>query len=149
MGNISPVKILFVVVIALVVLGPEKLPELTRKAGKAWGDFRRFRASVENQVRDVIGEVPGIGDLRSTWASTVSSTAATTPTAAAATVTTAPAAPTAATSSGTFPDQPATPVDATAPAPGWLAPARDGGRPAGRQSPATGPLYGPDDPGLN
>lgn len=64
MGNISPLKILIVAVIALVVLGPEKLPEMTRRAGKAWGDFRHFRETMESQVREVIGDVPGLGDLR-------------------------------------------------------------------------------------
>lgn len=61
MGSISPVKILVVVVVALLVLGPDRLPEMTRKAGKAWGDFRRLRAGLESQVRDVIGDVPGLG----------------------------------------------------------------------------------------
>lgn len=63
MGDLSPIKILIVVVIALVVLGPEKLPELTRKAGKAWGDFRQFRDNMSTQVRDVIGDVPGLDEL--------------------------------------------------------------------------------------
>lgn len=64
MGSISPIKILIVAVVALVVLGPERLPEMTRRAGKAWGDFRDFRQTMEAQVRGVVGDVPGLGELR-------------------------------------------------------------------------------------
>lgn len=84
MGDITPVKILIVAVIALLVLGPEKLPEMTRKAGKAWAEFKSFRANMEAQVRETVGDVPGFSELsklsklsnvgiKSTIASTVSS----------------------------------------------------------------------------
>jgi sec-independent protein translocase protein TatB len=63
MGDITPVKILIVAVIALVVLGPDKLPEMMRKAGKAWADFRSFRETMTNQVRDTVGDVPGFSEL--------------------------------------------------------------------------------------
>lgn len=63
MGDITPVKILIVAVVALLVLGPEKLPEMTRKAGKAWADFHKFRESMESQVRETVGDVPGLSDL--------------------------------------------------------------------------------------
>ncbi|MGH9073374.1 MAG: Sec-independent protein translocase subunit TatA/TatB, partial [Acidimicrobiales bacterium] len=64
MGDLSPIKILIVVVVALMVLGPERLPEMTRKAGKAWGDFRKFRDNMESEVRGVVGDVPGLSELR-------------------------------------------------------------------------------------
>lgn len=63
MGDITPVKVLIVAVIALLVLGPEKLPEMMRKAGKAWADFRSFRENMEAQVRETVGDVPGLSDL--------------------------------------------------------------------------------------
>ncbi len=63
MGDLSPIKVLVVLIIALVVLGPEKLPDMTRKAGRAWADFRRFRDSMHSQVREVIGDVPGLDEL--------------------------------------------------------------------------------------
>ncbi|MGH9130292.1 MAG: twin-arginine translocase TatA/TatE family subunit, partial [Acidimicrobiales bacterium] len=84
MGDITPLKILIVAVIALLVLGPERLPEMTRKAGKAWADFKSFRANLESQVRETVGDVPGFNELsklskltnagiKSTIASSVSS----------------------------------------------------------------------------
>ncbi|HEX4643175.1 MAG TPA: twin-arginine translocase TatA/TatE family subunit [Candidatus Acidoferrales bacterium] len=44
-------------VIALVVFGPEKLPELARMLGKATGEFRKmtndFRFALEDEVREL------------------------------------------------------------------------------------------------
>ncbi|MGH2853462.1 MAG: Sec-independent protein translocase subunit TatA/TatB [Solirubrobacteraceae bacterium] len=40
MGIENPVHILFVAAVALIVLGPKRLPELTRAAGKSIREFR-------------------------------------------------------------------------------------------------------------
>jgi Tat protein translocase TatB subunit len=43
--------------IALIVLGPEKLPQVARVLGKAMADFRRvttdFRIQIEDEMRDM------------------------------------------------------------------------------------------------
>ncbi len=57
--GISPEKLLVVLFIALIVLGPDKLPELARKAGKAWSDLRRYRESLESEVRGAFGVSDG------------------------------------------------------------------------------------------
>jgi TatA/E family protein of Tat protein translocase len=54
--SFGPAKILIVLTVALIVLGPEKLPQMTRQVGKAWGDFRRFREHLETEVRGALGE---------------------------------------------------------------------------------------------
>jgi TatA/E family protein of Tat protein translocase len=54
--SFGPAKILIVLTVALIVLGPEKLPQMTRQIGKAWGDFRRFREHLESEVRGALGE---------------------------------------------------------------------------------------------
>jgi sec-independent protein translocase protein TatA len=54
--SFGPAKILIVLMVALIVLGPEKLPQMTRQVGKAWGDFRRFREHLEDEVRGALGE---------------------------------------------------------------------------------------------
>ena len=41
MGNIGLGEILVLVVVVLVLFGPNKLPELGRSLGKALGEFRR------------------------------------------------------------------------------------------------------------
>ena len=43
MPFLSPAKLLIVVLVAIVVLGPDKLPKLARQVGSLWGDFRRLR----------------------------------------------------------------------------------------------------------
>jgi sec-independent protein translocase protein TatA len=40
MGFENPIHILFVAAVALVVLGPKRLPELARAAGKSMREFR-------------------------------------------------------------------------------------------------------------
>ena len=55
---LSPWKILVIVVVALLVLGPEKLPSVARQVGAFWGDFRRFRARLESEVRGVFPDLP-------------------------------------------------------------------------------------------
>lgn len=58
MLTLSPWKILVIVVVALLVLGPEKLPSVARQVGGFWGDFRRFRARLEDEVRGVFPDLP-------------------------------------------------------------------------------------------
>ena len=58
MLSLSPAKILVVLVIALIVLGPDKLPGLARQVGALWGDLRRWRARLETEVRDVFPDLP-------------------------------------------------------------------------------------------
>lgn len=57
MGALDPEKILVVLVIALVVLGPEKLPRVARQLGAAWRELTRFRDKVEAEVRGALPDV--------------------------------------------------------------------------------------------
>ncbi len=77
MGSIAPAKILVVLVVALVVLGPERLPQVAKQAGKAWGDFRRFREHLETEVKGALGEDSGsIGGALDEFRETVHGTLA-------------------------------------------------------------------------
>jgi sec-independent protein translocase protein TatA len=49
MGIESPVHLLFLGVVALIVLGPKRLPELARALGKG---IREFRESIEVGSRE-------------------------------------------------------------------------------------------------
>lgn len=54
MPNIGPAEILVILVVALLVFGPQKLPEIGRQVGKAARELRRMQASLRDEVRDVL-----------------------------------------------------------------------------------------------
>jgi sec-independent protein translocase protein TatA len=49
LGNIGPLEIVVVLIIALVVFGPKRLPELGNSLGKG---IREFRATVSGEKSD-------------------------------------------------------------------------------------------------
>ncbi|MDH3745390.1 MAG: twin-arginine translocase TatA/TatE family subunit [Acidobacteriota bacterium] len=54
-GSIGLPEILFVLVLALLVFGPKRLPQMGRTLGKALGEFRRatsdLKRTVDNELR--------------------------------------------------------------------------------------------------
>lgn len=58
MLNLDPGKVLVVLVVALVVLGPDKLPRAARQLGAAWNQLRRWRARLEDEVRGTFPDLP-------------------------------------------------------------------------------------------
>ena len=58
MPFLSPAKLLVILVVALVVLGPDKLPKVAKQIGGFWGDFRRFRERLESDVRGTFPDLP-------------------------------------------------------------------------------------------
>jgi sec-independent protein translocase protein TatB len=58
MLSLSPAKLLVVLVIALIVLGPEKLPQMAKSLGSLWADVRRWRSRVESEVRGSFPDLP-------------------------------------------------------------------------------------------
>jgi TatA/E family protein of Tat protein translocase len=59
MFNLGPLEIVAIFVVALLVLGPDKLPEMGKQVGKAVREFRKFQESMQTQVRDVIEPITG------------------------------------------------------------------------------------------
>jgi sec-independent protein translocase protein TatB len=55
---LSPAKILIVLLVAIVVLGPDKMPKVARQIGSLWGDFRRLRERLETDVRGNFPDLP-------------------------------------------------------------------------------------------
>ena len=56
--------ILLIIVAALFLFGPQKLPELARGFGRALGEFQRGRLEIEREIRAQISQTPAT-DLRS------------------------------------------------------------------------------------
>jgi len=49
-GNLGFTEILIILVVALVVFGPEKLPELGRSMGQAIREFRKATQAITTEV---------------------------------------------------------------------------------------------------
>jgi sec-independent protein translocase protein TatA len=49
LGNVGPLEIVVVLIIALIVFGPKRLPELGRSLGKG---IREFKGSVTGETDD-------------------------------------------------------------------------------------------------
>jgi len=56
--DLDPAKLLVVLLVALVVLGPDKLPRAARQAGAAWSQLRQWRARLEEEVRGSFPDLP-------------------------------------------------------------------------------------------
>jgi sec-independent protein translocase protein TatB len=54
MFNVGGGEILVILLIALVVLGPDKLPEYTRKTAKVLGELRRMSQGFQNEMRQAM-----------------------------------------------------------------------------------------------
>ncbi|GJM39165.1 MAG: hypothetical protein DHS20C19_25320 [Acidimicrobiales bacterium] len=55
-SNIGGMEVLFVMVVALIVLGPTKLPEAARHVGKWVTEIRRISAGFQREFREAIQE---------------------------------------------------------------------------------------------
>ena len=64
MFNLTGSEIIVILLLALVILGPEKLPEAMRKAGRAYSELRKMANSFQSEVRSVIDEP--MNELRGT-----------------------------------------------------------------------------------
>ena len=47
-GSIGMTELIVIMVVALIVIGPKRLPELARTLGKALGDFKRATSDFQN-----------------------------------------------------------------------------------------------------
>ena len=50
MPQVGPLEILVVLVVALVVFGPSKLPELGRQVGRGYREFRKFQQGIQADI---------------------------------------------------------------------------------------------------
>lgn len=53
-SNIGGLEVLFVMVVALIVLGPTKLPEAARQVGKFVTEVRRMSAGFQREFREAV-----------------------------------------------------------------------------------------------
>ena len=56
MPSLGPAEILVILVIALLVFGPNKMPEIARQVGRGMREFRRVQQHLSGELRDVVSE---------------------------------------------------------------------------------------------
>lgn len=56
MFNVQGSELIFLLLIALVVLGPEKLPDAVRKATKAYAELKKMVSGFQGEFREVLDE---------------------------------------------------------------------------------------------
>ena len=63
MFSLSPIKIMIIIAVILVVMGPDKLPEAARTLGNAWRSLRTLQEKIESEVREVVPDLPKGSDI--------------------------------------------------------------------------------------
>ncbi len=56
MLNLDPEKLLMIGVLALIVLGPNRIPDAARTVGRVLGQFRKMSGSFQSELRDALAE---------------------------------------------------------------------------------------------
>ena len=56
MYNLTGSEIMYLLIIGLVVLGPEKLPDASRRVGRLYAELKRMSSGVQTDLRKVMDE---------------------------------------------------------------------------------------------
>lgn len=64
MFSLDPAKLLLIAIVALVVLGPDKLPAAARKISSLLKDLQKMRATLETQAQKFTEDLPFGDELR-------------------------------------------------------------------------------------
>jgi TatA/E family protein of Tat protein translocase len=71
MGPVGYQEMMFIFVLALLLFGPKKLPELGRTIGKAWTEFNRakteLKATFDREMRTLERETESIKEVTNTY----------------------------------------------------------------------------------
>jgi sec-independent protein translocase protein TatB len=63
MFNLDPGKLLVIAVVAIILLGPDRLPQVARQVGGAWRSFNEFRHRMESEVRNTMPDLPATSEI--------------------------------------------------------------------------------------
>ncbi len=63
MLNLDPGKLLVIAVVAIILLGPDRLPQVARQVGGAWRTFNEFRHRMESEVRSSMPDLPPTAEI--------------------------------------------------------------------------------------
>src|SRR6516162_611109 len=63
MFNLDPAKLLVIAIVGIILLGPDKLPNVAKQAGAAWRSFNEFRHRMESEVRNTVPDLPPTSEI--------------------------------------------------------------------------------------
>jgi Sec-independent protein translocase protein TatA len=63
MFNLDPAKLLVIAIVGIILLGPNKLPQVAKQAGAAWRSFNEFRHRMESEVRNTMPDLPPTSEI--------------------------------------------------------------------------------------
>jgi len=63
MLSLNPEKLLIVLIVALVLLGPDKLPKVARQVAEGWSKLRAFQQRIESEVRETMPDLPSSHEI--------------------------------------------------------------------------------------
>ncbi len=66
MFNVGAGELMVILLIALIVLGPDKLPDAARKIGNVMGELRRMSSGFQSEIRSAMDDVtrPPLGSVK-------------------------------------------------------------------------------------
>jgi TatA/E family protein of Tat protein translocase len=67
--GLGPTELILILAIALIIVGPRRLPEIGRSIGRAIKEFKKSSQQIETQVRKEfleIEEATGVKDMKDT-----------------------------------------------------------------------------------
>lgn len=63
MFNLSAFKILIIIAVIVIFLGPDKLPDAAQRVGRFWAALKLWQRRVETEVREAIPNLPSTDSL--------------------------------------------------------------------------------------
>jgi Sec-independent protein translocase protein TatA len=61
--NLDPGKLLVIAVVTILILGPDRLPQVARQIGGTWRSFNDFRQRMETEVRSNNPDLPPTSEI--------------------------------------------------------------------------------------
>ena len=63
-GRLGPVELILILIIALVIFGPSKLPQIGRSLGEAIQEFKKGTRAVDDELNNVMKDTKPDGDTK-------------------------------------------------------------------------------------
>jgi sec-independent protein translocase protein TatA len=61
MFNIGPPELIIILVLALIIFGPKRLPEIGKTVGKSLKEFRQASSDIRRELREGLNDAPAPG----------------------------------------------------------------------------------------